>query len=94
MKRDPRHSVRGGAAVEFLFCLPLLILLLLPVADLARVIQANMILTNISREGANLASRTSMKPQELMEALAARDTSPRELAEIRRLLDRNRGGRR
>jgi predicted transcriptional regulator len=30
----------------------------------------------------------------VMEALAARDASPRELAEIRRLLDRNRGGRR
>ena len=30
----------------------------------------------------------------VMEALAARNASPRELAEIRRLLDRNRGGRR
>lgn len=71
MRRDPRHSNRGGAAVEFLFCLPLLLLLLLPVADFARVIQANMILTSLSREGANLASRTSMQPQELMNALAS-----------------------
>jgi len=30
----------------------------------------------------------------IMQALAARDTSPKELAEIRKLLDRHRGGRR
>ena len=30
----------------------------------------------------------------IMQALAARDTSPKELAEIRRLLDKHRGGRR
>lgn len=30
----------------------------------------------------------------IMQALAATDTSPRELAEIRRLLDKKRGGRR
>ncbi|WP_151637705.1 TadE/TadG family type IV pilus assembly protein [Noviherbaspirillum aerium] len=75
MKRDrrhlPRHFIRGGAAIEFMFCLPLLLLLLIPVVDFARVIQANMIITNLSREGANLASRTAMNPQELMDALAA-----------------------
>lgn len=73
MQRDPRHFIRrkGGAAVEFLFCLPLLLLLLLPVADIARVIQANMILTSLSREGANLASRTSMQAGEIMDVLAS-----------------------
>ena len=71
MKRNPHRSMHGGAAVEFLFCLPLLLLLLFPVMDFARVIQANMILTSLSREGANLASRTSLQPQELMETLAA-----------------------
>jgi BlaI family penicillinase repressor len=30
----------------------------------------------------------------IMQALAARDTSPKELAEIRKLLDKHRGGRR
>lgn len=62
---------RGGAAVEFLLCLPLLILLAFPVADLARVLQADMILTGMAREGANLASRTSQREQDVMEALAA-----------------------
>lgn len=32
--------------------------------------------------------------QLIMQALAATDTSPKELAEIRKLLDRHRGGRR
>ncbi len=61
----------GNAAVEFAFILPLLVLLAVPIFDFARVIQANMILTNISREGANLASRTSETPQTIMNALAA-----------------------
>lgn len=71
MKRQLHHPMRGAAAVEFLFCLPLLLMLLIPVVDLARVIQANMVLTNISREGANLASRTSVSPQDIMASLAA-----------------------
>lgn len=62
---------RGGAAVEFLLCLPLLILLAFPVVDLARVLQANAILVAMSREGANLASRTRMDEQTVMAALAA-----------------------
>jgi hypothetical protein len=71
MKRDPRHAARGTAAIELLFCLPLLLLLLLPVFDFARVIQANTILANIAREGANLASRTAAPPQDIMHSLAA-----------------------
>lgn len=65
------HSQFGGAAIEFLFCLPLLILLAFPVVDLARVLQANIILTNISREGANLVARTGGTEQTIMESLAA-----------------------
>uniref|UniRef100_UPI002FDF8AA9 TadE/TadG family type IV pilus assembly protein n=1 Tax=Noviherbaspirillum sp. TaxID=1926288 RepID=UPI002FDF8AA9 len=70
MKRRP-DSARGGAAVEFLLCLPLLLLLAFPVVDLARVLQANAILVAMSREGANLASRTRMDEQTVMAALAA-----------------------
>jgi hypothetical protein len=69
-----RTACAGAAAVEFAIMLPLLILLAFPVTDLARVVQANMILTNISREGANLASRTTRQEQEIMDALA--DTAP------------------
>ena len=70
MKRHSRF-VHGGAAVEFLFCLPLLLLLAFPVVDLARVLQADIILVNMSREGANLASRTQLDPQSVMASLAA-----------------------
>jgi len=71
MNRIYRSSARGSAAVEFLFCLPLLLLLAFPVFDLARVFQANMILTNMAREGANLASRTLHAEQTIMDSLAA-----------------------
>jgi hypothetical protein len=71
MNRTHRPSQFGGAAVEFLLCLPLLLLLAFPVVDLARVLQANIILTDISREGANLAARSGGPEQTVMESLAA-----------------------
>jgi len=77
MKTIQRMKSRcaGIAAVEFAFILPLLILLTLPVIDCARAIQANTILINISREGANIASRgaslTSASSQNIMNALAS-----------------------
>lgn len=73
--RHPLHlSQRGGAAIEFLLCLPLLLLLAFPVVDLARVLQADIILTNISREGANLVTRSGDTEQAIMESLAATAT--------------------
>lgn len=71
MNSTHRPSQRGIAAVEFLLCLPLLLLLALPVVDLARVLQADIILTNISREGASLAARTGGSEQAIMDSLAA-----------------------
>jgi TadE-like protein len=61
----------GIVAVEFALMVPLLLLLVIPIFDLARIVQANMILTNISREGANLAARSSQDPQTIMNAIAA-----------------------
>lgn len=52
-----RRRVAGIAALEFAIVLPLLLLLALPVIDIGRAIQANLILMSLSREGANLASR-------------------------------------
>lgn len=71
MIRTHRSSQFGGAAIEFLLCLPLLLLLAIPIVDLARVLQANIVLTNVSREGANLAARTGGSEQAIMESLAA-----------------------
>jgi len=61
---------QGLAAVEFALVLPFMLMLAIPIFDLARVVQGDMILTNLSREGANLASRSSQDPQTIMKALA------------------------
>jgi hypothetical protein len=74
---SPRRRVRscGAAAVETALLLPLLVLLALPVADLARALQARLILDAISREGASLAARGTLPlndaSQPIMDALAA-----------------------
>lgn len=64
------RSERGAVMVELAMALPLLMLLAFGIADYAQAIQAKNILINMSREGANLASRTTSDPQEIMTALA------------------------
>lgn len=54
-----RARQRGLAAVELALLLPILCLLLFGVIDFFRALQANIIMTNIGREGANLVSRGS-----------------------------------
>jgi Flp pilus assembly protein TadG len=74
---SPRRHGRscGAAAVETALLLPLLVLLALPVADLARALQARLILDAISREGASLAARGTLPlkdaSQAIMDTLAA-----------------------
>lgn len=63
-------SERGIALVEFVLVAPILILLMLGIFDYARAIQANNILINMSREGANLVARTTASPQYIMNAVA------------------------
>lgn len=59
----------GLAAVEFALLLPVLLVLLFGLVDIARALQANMILINISREGANLASRGKLQLSENHQAI-------------------------
>jgi hypothetical protein len=70
-----RATCKGAAAVEFAVVLPLLLLLALALVDVCRAIQVNLVLINLSREGANVASRgsqlNSISSQSLMNALAA-----------------------
>jgi len=54
-----RKSERGIAAVELALLLPMLVILALCAIDGARALQANIIMTNIAREGANLVARGS-----------------------------------
>ncbi|MGB2816416.1 MAG: TadE/TadG family type IV pilus assembly protein [Burkholderiaceae bacterium] len=64
----------GVAAVELAIILPILLLLVMMVVDFARAIQTQIILVNITREGASLASRSPAfqgEPQKIMNALVA-----------------------
>ena len=75
MRRRRHVRSRGAAAVEAALLLPLLVMLALPVADLARALQARLILDAISREGASLAARGTQPlneaSQSIMDTLAA-----------------------
>jgi len=60
---------QGQSLIELAILLPLLLMLVFGVIDYARAIQFNNILVAMSREGANLASRTSALPQDIIRAL-------------------------
>jgi Flp pilus assembly protein TadG len=68
-----RRASKGIVTVEMALLLPILVALALPVYDIARNIQAQMILINVSREGANLSSRASLTfpMQTIMSSLGA-----------------------
>ena len=56
----PARRQRGVAAVELALLMPMLVVLLLCAIDGARALQANIIITNIAREGANILSRSGV----------------------------------
>jgi Flp pilus assembly protein TadG len=51
------HDIRGGAFVELVFLLPILLVLLFGVIDFGRLIHARLVVTNVSREGGSLSCR-------------------------------------
>lgn len=67
---DARRKQVGQSVVELAFVLPLLVLFILGVADLSRAIHAYNAIVNLSREGANLAARTTMDAATIMNTLA------------------------
>ena len=50
---------RGNALIELALLLPFLVLMFLGIFDYSRAIHAKNIITNMSREGANLAARSN-----------------------------------
>ncbi|WP_083553131.1 TadE family protein [Syntrophotalea acetylenivorans] len=60
---------KGAAAVEMALVLPLLLVLAFGLFEFARGILANNVITGMSREGANLYSRTGTPPGDIMTAL-------------------------
>lgn len=65
------NELAGQSVVELAIVLPLLLILALGVYDFSRAIQANNIIINMSREGANLVSRSSIEQQDVMNSLAS-----------------------
>jgi len=63
-------SIRGQAMIEFAMVLPFLILVVLGIFDFARAIHSHNTISNVSREGANLVSRSSLGQQDIMNAIA------------------------
>jgi hypothetical protein len=85
------------ATIELALVLPMLLLLVLSIFDIARAIQANMILVSIGREGANMASRSSGYTYgQIMDSLAATtpplDMGQRGMIYITRLMGRTEAG--
>lgn len=67
---SPRRGALGGqSVVELALLMPLLLVLILGMADLGRALLFNNILINMSREGANLASRTAQTPAFIINTL-------------------------
>jgi len=66
-----RHArrVSGTSLVEFALLLPVLLLFVLGVVDVGRALQFNNIVTVMSREGANLAARTSGDTDIIIESI-------------------------
>ncbi len=65
-----RKGQRGAAAIEMGFFVPVLLLILMGIIDFSRAIHFDNILIHVSREGANLAARTTRQPQDIISALS------------------------
>ncbi len=64
-----RFYSAGQSLLELSMILPILLLLCFGAAELSHAILFNNMLINMSREGANLASRTTQSPQFIIDAL-------------------------
>ena len=60
---------RGTALIEFALVLPLILILVLATVDLGHLIQTRLIITNVSREGGSVASRSSSIDSDLINLL-------------------------
>jgi hypothetical protein len=60
---------KGAALIEFCIVLPLLAIMVFAIIDFGRLIQARLIITNVTREGGNLASRDIKSGNDLIAML-------------------------
>ena len=64
-----RNGRRGTALIEFALILPILIVLAMATVDFGRLIQARLIISNVSREGGSLAARQTTVDTSLITVL-------------------------
>jgi hypothetical protein len=64
-----RNGRRGVALIEFALVLPILIILVMATVDFGRLIQARLIISNVSREGGSIASRQTAVDTSLITVL-------------------------
>ena len=69
---------KGAALIEFCLILPVLIVMIFAIIDFGLFIRARLIITNITREGGNLASRDFKSGNDLI-ALLQSSASPLDL---------------
>ena len=60
---------KGASAVEFAIILPILIMMVFGAIDFGRLFHARLIMTNVAREGASLASRDIQSATDLLTML-------------------------
>ncbi|WP_114787090.1 TadE/TadG family type IV pilus assembly protein [Vibrio tetraodonis] len=79
MKYNVRQT--GFAAVEMAMVTPFMLLLVGGIIEISQFFQANSILTGVTREGANLVSRTSATAPDDIMNLVSRTTGSLDLSE-------------
>lgn len=72
--RELKVGERGIAALELALILPMLLIMAFWVIDFGRLIQARLIVTNVSREGGSLASRDINSGNDLLSMLQSSGT--------------------
>jgi Flp pilus assembly protein TadG len=82
--RNRLSNRAGQALIEFSFVAIMLMVLMFGIIDICRAIYARQIITNLTREGSNLASRSTSLPDTLT-AIAA-SASPLDLANNGRII--------
>jgi hypothetical protein len=90
--RELRTGEKGVAAVELAFILPMLLIMTFGIIDFGRLIRASLIVTNVSREGGSMASRSFKSGDDLLNLLQSSGT-PLDLNGLGRIyVSRIRGG--
>jgi Flp pilus assembly protein TadG len=75
MNQTEKNKEKGIAALELALILPILCVMAFGIIDFGRLIQARLVVANVSREGGSLASREIIVGNALLAALQA-STSP------------------